>query len=170
MSQIKKENNQLLEQEKEKINIQNINSYLTMNQILSTDNNTSINKKSFYLLENKSKSSNKMPNLKPTLKEKNEKNDYKIKMAYSTNNIYYNLILGKNNYNNNESENTLEQLRQKLLYKENTNLENIKYLTDIKLNKKYNNIDIIKNILVNFVNDNQINFLFISDICNVYLK
>ena len=38
------------------------------------------------------------------------------------------------------------------------------------MNKKYNNIDLIKNLLINFVNDNQLNLLFISDICSYTIQ
>ena len=168
INKIKNKHN-LTEQKMPKMNNQNINSYLVTNQNLSNNFSNIINKKKSDLLENKSKLSNKVPNLNLNSKEKEEKNDYKHKVAYSTNNIYYNLIIGKNNYYN-ESENSLEQIKRKLLYKENTNLENIQYLTEIKLNKKYNNIDLIKNLLVNFVNDNQLNLLFISDICSYTIQ
>jgi len=45
-------------------------------------------------------------------------------------------------------------------------LEGIQYLTEIKLNEKYYNLNLIKNILENIVNENPLNYLFISDICN----
>ena len=144
-----------------KINNQNINSYLPIKRNLFNDEN---NNNSFYGPEKKSKTLNRTPNDKKikNMKENIENKENKYKIARSTNNIYDDLI----KEGNIKRKDSLEQIKEKLLYIENSSFEGIHYLTEIKLNEKYYNLNLIKNILENIVNDNRLNFLFISDICN----
>ena len=154
--------------------VKNIDLLLPLKHNLFYDyaKNNNIKRNTFYKLENKTlntinQNDNKIMNTAEAkeimnTKEAKEENDFKNKVAYSTNNIHDNT----NNNEENKTKDSLEQIKDKLLYIENSNLEGIQYLTEIKLNEKYYNLNLIKNILENIVNENPLNYLFISDFCN----
>ena len=145
--------------------VQNIDLLLPLKHNLFNDyaKNNNIKRNTFYKLENKTLNTiNQNDNKIMNTAEAKEENDFKNKVAYSTNNIHDNT----KNDEDNKTKDSLEQIKDKLLYIENSNLEGIQYLTEIKLNEKYYNLNLIKNILENIVNENPLNYLFISDFCN----
>ena len=142
---------------------QNIDLLLPIKHNLFNDDiHNNIKRNTFFKLENKTLNGIQRDNKKINTKDTKEENDYKNKVSYSTNNIYDNVM----NDEENQSKDSLEQIKDKLLYIGNSNLEVIQYLTEIKLNEKYYNLELIKNILENIINESKINYLFISDICS----
>ena len=71
---------------------------------------------------------------------------------------------------NNRIKNSFYEIREKLLYIGNSYIERLKNLTEIKINDKFNNIDLIKNIFENISYESQINIILLSDICNYVIQ
>ena len=143
------------------INHNKITSLLPIKQNLFNNNNYSnIKQNDNYDSDKKNNVITRTSNINMTnIKEEKIDNDNsKFKGYYSTNNIHDNKK--KEEYLN------VDEIKEKLLYIDDSNLESIKYLTEIKFNKKFD-INIIKYLLENIINEESpLNFILITDICN----
>ena len=166
---IKNRNDNLIKQKikiitgKTPINNNKINSLLPIKQNLFNNSNSSnIKQNDNYDSYKKNNAITRTHNINMTnTKEKKNDNDNdfnKYKRYYSTNNIHDNIK--KEEYLN------VEEIKEKLFYIDDSNLERIKYLTEIKLNKHFD-INIIKYLLEKIINEESpLNFILITDICN----
>ena len=82
-------------------------------------------------------------------------------ITYTANNFHDN----HKNEENLEIVNYYGEIKEKLLYNENSIFDKIKCLNEIKFNKKYD-VNILKYLLENCVKENPLNIILISDICN----
>ena len=80
-------------------------------------------------------------------------------ITYTANNFHH------KNEENLEIVNYYGEIKEKLLYNENSIFDKIKCLNEIKFNKKYD-VNILKYLLENCVRENPLNIILISDICN----
>ena len=170
---IKNRNDNLIKQKiklitgKEKINNNKINSFLPIKQNLFNNNNnfSNVKKNDNYDSDKKNNSLYRTPktkinnNIQTEKIENDDDNDNKnYKGYYSTNNIHDNLRKEENL--------NIKEIKEKLLYIEDSNFEKIKYLTEIKLNKHLG-LNTIKYLLENVLNEESpLNFILIADICN----
>ena len=105
-------------------------------------------------INNNNKNTSNVPNNKINSNEK-----YII--TYTANNFHDN----HKNEENLEIVNYYGEIKEKLLYNENSIFDKIKCLNEIKFNKKYD-VNILKYLLENCVKENPLNIILISDICN----
>ena len=82
-------------------------------------------------------------------------------ITYTANNFHDN----HKNEENLEIVNYYGEIKEKLLYNENSIFDKIKCLNEIKFNKKYD-VNILKYLLENCVKEKPLNIILISDICN----
>ena len=82
-------------------------------------------------------------------------------ITYTANNFHDN----HKNEENLEIVNYYGEIKEKLLYNENSIFDKIKCLNEIKFYKKYD-VNILKYLLENCVKENPLNIILISDICN----
>ena len=117
---------------------------------------------------NKIKALSKTPNSNKKIDSQEKKTEYndKYKKTYSFNNIKDTSV----DKENNRIKNSFYEIREKLLYIGNSYIERLKNLTEIKINDKFNNIDLIKNIFENISYESQINIILLSDICNYVIQ
>ena len=117
---------------------------------------------------NKIKALSKTPNSNKKIDSQEKKTEYndKYKKTYSFNNIKDTSV----DKENNSIKNSFYEIREKLLYIGNSYIERLKNLTEIKINDKFNNIDLIKNIFENISYESQINIILLSDICNYVIQ
>ena len=109
------------------------------------------------------KSSEINNNNKKTSNEPDNKinSNEKYIITYTANNFHDN----HKNEENLEIVNYYGEIKEKLLYNENSIFDKIKCLNEIKFNKKYD-VNILKYLLENCVKENPLNIILISDICN----
>ena len=137
------------------------------NVLFSLKNNSS-KKNMLNDSDNKNKTLNKTPNSNKKIDSQEKKTEYndKYKKTYSFNNIKDTSV----DKENNRIKNSFYEIREKLLYIGNSYIERLKNLTEIKINDKFNNIDLIKNIFENISYESQINIILLSDICNYVIQ
>ena len=89
------------------------------------------------------------------------KSNEKYIITYTANNFHDN----HKNEENLEIINYYGEIKEKLLYNDNSIFDKIKCLNEIKFNKNYD-VNILKYLLENCVKENPLNIILISDICN----
>ena len=154
----------------EKINIINSNS---KNNTEKKKNNMTKLKKKDNLEKNKDTNTNTNKNgniikQKDTNDSQNS-NVLKENIISNKNIAYKTLIKDINSLGSSDYYNILDMEKDKLLNSDSSNIEKIQAFMEIKLNKHCEN-EIIKNILDNIVNENPINIMLISDICNYIIS
>ena len=166
-----KENNKKINKIKSSItfnnNFHNTSSkdiFKTFNNISIKENNTSNIKRN----KNQSKKITKYKNIKNYKIEELMKENIAPKrneMSFKANNTQQNLTKELNSLNSTGFNNYLDIQKDKLLNSDSSNIEKIQAFMEIKLSDHCDN-DIIKNILDNIVNENPMNIILFSDICN----
>ena len=143
-------------------NIINLRKIFKIGEEKKINNNTIINSL-LPIKRNLFKSSEINNNNKNTSNEPDNKinSNEKYIITYTANNFHDN----HKNEENLEIVNYYGEIKEKLLYNENSIFDKIKCLNEIKFYKKYD-VNILKYLLENCVKENPLNIILISDICN----
>ena len=143
-------------------NIINLRKIFKIGEEKKINDNTIINSL-LPIKRNLFKSSEINNNNKNTSNEPDNKinSNEKYIITYTANNFHDN----HKNEENLENVNYYGEIKEKLLYNENSIFDKIKCLNEIKFNKKYD-VNILKYLLENCVKENPLNIILISDICN----
>ena len=143
-------------------NIINLRKIFKIGEEKKINDNTIINSL-LPIKRNLFKSSEINNNNKNTSNEPDNKinSNEKYIITYTANNFHDN----HKNEENLEIVNYYGEIKEKLLYNENSIFDKIKCLNEIKFNKKYD-VNILKYLLENCVKENPLNIILISDICN----
>ena len=143
-------------------NIINLRKIFKIGEEKKINDNTIINSL-LPIKRNLFKSSEINNNNKKTSNEPDNKinSNEKYIITYTANNFHDN----HKNEENLEIVNYYGEIKEKLLYNENSIFDKIKCLNEIKFNKNYD-VNILKYLLENCVKENPLNIILISDICN----